>query len=162
MVVMGRVSIPFGVKGWIKIQPFSEMDDTLADYGEWHILCQGQWVAYAVREVKLHGKGLIANFVGVDERDAAFVLRGREIAVPRISLPPAPANQYYWSDLIGLDVVNTHAHPLGTVEKLLEAGAHDVLVVQAERERLIPFVGQIVLEVDLAARRIVVDWQADY
>ncbi len=159
---MATVAAPFGVKGWVKIQPFSEMDDALADYAEWQIKRGEQWVSYAVREFKLHGNGVVVSLAGVDDRDTAFALRGSEIAVPRASLPPAPENEYYWSDLIGLDVVNSQSVLLGQVEKILEAGAHDVLVVRGERERLIPFVGQVVLEVDLSAHRILVDWHADF
>ena len=84
------------------------------------------------------------------------------LTVPRETLPPAPENEYYWSDLIGLDVINTKGVAFGKVKELLESGAHDVLVVSGDRERLIPFVGQIVKKVDLAAGTLEVDWEADY
>ena len=162
LVVMGRVAVPFGVKGWARIQSFSEEIETLDAYDSWYLGRDGVWQSYAVLDVRLHGNGLVALFEGVEDRDAALALKGREIAIPRDWLPPAPENQYYWSDLIGLTVVNQQGIVLGEVAQLLEAGAHDVLVVRGERERLLPFVGQIVLDVDLAARRVLVDWQPDY
>ncbi len=162
LVVMGRLGAPFGVKGWVHVQPYSEMDDALADHAVWQVGRLGVWASYELEGFRPQGSKMVAKLVGVDDRDAAFALRGSEVAVPRASLPPAGQNEYYWSDLVGLDVVNVQGDRLGSVDHVIEAGAHDVLVVRGERERLIPFVGQIVLEVSLAARCITVDWQADY
>lgn len=159
---MGRVAVPFGVKGWIRIQSFSEEIEALDDYDVWYLGRGSVWQSYSVLDIKLHGNGLVALLDGVEDRDAALALRSREIAVPRALLPPAPENQYYWSDLIGLTVVNEQGVVLGDIAQLLESGAHDVLVVRGDRERLIPFVGPIVRTVDLAARRVLVDWQPDY
>lgn len=159
---MGRVAAPYGIKGWIKIQTFSEAQDALADYPEWQLGRAGGWRTFRVLAVKIHARTLVAELEGVSDRDAALALKGSEIAVPRAALPPAPEGEYYWSDLIGLDVVNTHGESFGKIESLLESAAHDVLVVRGERERLIPFVGQIVKTVDLQAGIVQVDWEADY
>ncbi len=162
LVVMGRLAVPFGVQGWLKVHTYTELADTLADYGEWKIAIQGSWRAYTVLDWKLHSTGLVALLDGVSDRDAALALRGSEIAIPRASLPVAPENEYYWSDLIGMTVLNEQDILLGEIAEILEAGAHDVLVVKGDRERLIPFVEQIVRHVDVSARRVTVDWQADY
>jgi len=162
LVVMGRIAAPYGIKGWVKIQTFSESVDTLADYREWQIGRAGNWRPVRVLNARLHTNTLVAELEGIADRDAALALKGREIAVPRATLPPAPENEYYWSDLVGLDVINTQGVAFGKVKELLESGAHDVLVVSGERERLIPFVGQIVKTVDLAAGTLQVDWEADY
>lgn len=159
---MGRIAAPYGIKGWVKIQTFSELVDTLADYPEWQIGRTGNWRAVRVLSAHLHTNTLVAELEGIADRDAALALKGSEIAVPRETLPAAPENEYYWSDLIGLDVTNTQGVAFGKVKELLESGAHDVLVVSGERERLIPFVGQIVKTVDLAAGTLQVDWEADY
>jgi 16S rRNA processing protein RimM len=159
---MGRLAVPFGVKGWLKVHTFTELADTLADYSEWQIAVQGVWRAYAVIDWKLHSTGLVVQLEGVNDRDAALSLRGCEIAIPRTNLPVAPENEYYWSDLIGMIVQNEQDVVLGEIAEILEAGAHDVLVVKGERERLIPFVEQIVRHVDVPARRVTVDWQPDY
>jgi len=98
----------------------------------------------------------------VDERDAAYALRGQEISVARCELPPPDENEYYWSDLIGLTAVNREGMILGQVDSLMESGAHDVLVIKGKREHLIPFVAAIVGKVDLAGGTIEVDWGEDY
>ncbi len=159
---MGRIAAPYGVKGWFKIQTFSETIDALADYAQWYVGRDGRWQVYTVAEAKVHVKILVAQLSGVDGRDAALALKGCEIAVARDTLPQAPEGEYYWSDLTGLEVTNLRGEPFGSIAQILEAGAHDVLVVRGEREHLIPFVGQIVREVDLTARTVIVDWELDY
>ncbi len=159
---MGRVAAPYGVKGWVKIQPFTETLDSLLDYPVWQIGANGQWREIQVEDAGLHGQTLVAKLTGCNDRDAAFALRGQEIAVFRDELPEAEAGEYYWEDLIGLSVVNREGIKLGQVVKLLETGAHDVLVVEDEKEHLIPFVDVYVLNVDLAQGVIEVDWQPDY
>lgn len=163
---MGRINAPFGVKGWVKIQPFTETLDALLDYPDWQIGKGSQWRDIKVEEAALHGDFIVAKLAGCNDRDAAFALRGQEIAVDREALPDAEEGEYYWEDLIGLTVVNREGVELGRVSKLLETGAHDVLVITGEKEAgkeiLIPFVAVYVLNVDLAQRRIEVDWGLDY
>lgn len=165
-VVMARIAAPWGVKGWVKVQPFSQLDDALADYPVWQLRQGAGWLAYNVEAFQAHGNQMVAKLAGVNDRDAAFALRGAEIGVPKSSLPPAGNDEYYWSDLLGLQVINLQGQVLGRVSRMLEAGAHDVLVVATHAEPvgelLIPFVGAIVRQVDLTARTIQVDWQADY
>lgn len=159
---MGHVGAPFGVRGWVKVHAYTEHSDSLLDYPVWWLGHNGQWRECEVLACDVHPKALVAHLAGCDDRDAAAALRGSEIAVPRESLPQVDENEYYWADLIGLKVVNTAGQELGSVTGLLETGANDVLVVQGERERLIPFVAQVVLEVDLAAGAVRVDWGLDY
>ncbi|MEW5943009.1 MAG: ribosome maturation factor RimM [Pseudomonadota bacterium] len=159
---MGHVSAPFGVRGWIKVHAYTETGDGLLDYPVWWVGKPGAWRECAVLDAEVHSKSLAAHLEGCNDRDAAAALRGALIAVPREALPPAEADEYYWNDLIGLRVVNAQGQDLGEVAKLLETGANDVLVVQGERERLIPFVAGTILEVDVDSGRIRVDWGADY
>ncbi len=159
---MGQVAAPFGVHGWIKVRPFTEALDALLDYPVWWLGRHGEWLEFPVLEGRVHAKGLIALLRGCPDRDAAGGLKGSQIAVPRAQLPAAPQDQYYWADLIGLRVVNTQGVDLGRVAEMLETGANDVLVVRGERERLIPFIGPVVLEVSLAHGTLRVDWDADY
>lgn len=162
LVVMGRIAAPFGVLGWVKVQPFSEEIDGLLDFPVWHLGRGAQWREVKVLEAHVQGKILVARLPGCNDRDAAAALKGLEVAVPREALPQAAENEYYWSDLIGMDVENAQGVALGKVADMMGTGANDVLVVEGERERLIPFVRQVVLEVDLNARRLRVDWGADY
>jgi 16S rRNA processing protein RimM len=162
MIVMGRVSAPFGIKGWIKVQPFSEKTDSLFQFPVWWLGSGGQWDEFVVEEKAVHGKSLAVRFAGIDDRDQAAALKGREVAIPRARLPAPEEGEYYWTDLIGLDVANLKGQPLGRIERLFESGADPVLVVKGERERLLPFVDAVVKDVDLDAGRVLVDWELDY
>lgn len=159
---MGRIAAPYAVRGWVKVQTFTESLDSLADYPVWRLGRAGKWRDYTLLEAKVHGNVLVAHLAGIDDRGLAESLLGMDVAVARDELPEPEADEFYWDDLIGLDVVNMAGQHLGRVEALLETGAHDVLRVRDERERLIPFVDAIVREVDMANGRIVVDWGTDY
>lgn len=158
-VALGHVAGVFGVQGWIKLSSYTRPATDLLDYPRW-VIRDRPWT---VAEGRMHGASLVARLDGLDDRDAAMKLRGAEIEVERAELPPAGPGEIYWADLIGCEVVSSSGVLLGTVRSLYENGAQDVLVVQNERQRLIPFVmGPIVQSVDLAARKVVVDWQPDY
>ncbi len=161
---MGRVSAPFGVKGWIKIQPFTAAIDGLMAYDKWWLGCDGDWHEHAVDRAQAQGRALVAKLKACDDREVAVLFKGRQVAVPREALPKAAANEFYWADLIGLRVINDEARDLGEVTRILETGANEVLVVQGEggQERLIPFIADAIRTVDLAAGVIRVDWGADY
>lgn len=162
LVVMGRVAVPFGVHGWLKIQPFTEEVDGLSEFSRWWLGDGTSWREYAVLESAAHNATLHAKLEGCVGRDAAVALKGKLVAVPRDALPAAGNNEYYWSDLIGLSVVNLQDETLGKVTGLLETGASDVLVVQGEQEHLIPFIELYVVEVDRTVGSIRVDWGTDY
>jgi 16S rRNA processing protein RimM len=164
MVIMGRVASAFGIRGWVKIQPFSEYVDSLLDYQTWWLGPEhGPWREVKVIQCETHHKTLAAQFPDCPDRTAAEKLKGQLIAVPRSSLPRQIEGEYYWADLIGLRVVNQAGESLGTVTNLLETGANDVLVVRGESaEILIPFVASAVKQIDVPAKVIHVDWLADY
>lgn len=159
---MGRIAAPYAVKGWVKVQPYTEYLESLLDYPVWRLGKGGSWQLYRVLDGRPHGRFLLAQLEGVGDRDAAQRLRGMDVAVARDELPELSEGEYYWADLVGLEVVSVAGLSLGRVEGLIETGAHDVLRVGGERERLIPFTAPIVLEVDLSARFIRVDWEAEY
>jgi 16S rRNA processing protein RimM len=164
---MGRIVAPYGVKGWIKIIPDTETLDGLFDYETWWIGKDDHWQELQVESAKVHGDVLVAKLEGIEERDGAFACKGKLVAVPRASLPEPDEGEYYWSDLIGLTVKNQQDIVLGTISEVFETGANDVMVVQYEdatgkRERLVPFIAQVVLEVDLQNRTMQVDWDEDF
>jgi 16S rRNA processing protein RimM len=161
-IVMGRIAAPFGIKGWVKVQAFSEDPSTLMDFESWRVGRGAEHKLYTVEAIQDHSNTLVAKLAGIDDRDAAYALRGQEISVARSDLPPPEENEYYWSDLIGLTAVNREGIELGKVDSLMETGAHDVLVIKGKREHLIPFVAQFVGKVDMAGRQIEVDWGEDY
>ena len=134
----------------------------MIDYDAWQIGEGDNWRPVTIAEGRRHGKTVIVRFDGVEDREAALALAGRDISVPRTSLPDIDEGRYYWHDLEGLEVRRQDGTAIGRVRGLLETGANDVLVVEGERETLIPFVvGQVVLDVDLARGRILVDWEWD-
>jgi 16S rRNA processing protein RimM len=159
---MGRIAAPFGVKGWIRIQPITAATRNLLDYRTWWVGEEGDWREFAVVEVKVQGRSVVAQLEGCDDRDAAALFRGKAVAVPREALPQMQAGEYYWADLIGLRVVNAAAQDFGRVTRILQTGANDVLVVEGERERLIPFIAQVIRDVDLGRGVVRVEWGADY
>ena len=159
---MGRVSAPFGVKGWIKVQQFTAAAANLLSYTVWWIGRDGAWMKYAVSNAQVHGRSVVAQLEGCEDREAAARFKGMQVAIPRDVLPQTAANEFYWADLIGLKVVNNAAQDFGQVVGILETGANDVLVVEGERERLIPFIADVVKQVDLGSGVIRVDWGADY
>ena len=159
---MGRITAPFGIKGWLKLQPFTAAPENLQAYSHWWIGSAGQWQKYRVEGMEVHSASAVVKLAGCEDRDAAGRFRGREVAVPREALPETGANEFYWSDLVGLKVVNAENEDLGTVSEVFATGANDVLVVQGERERLIPFTEEVVKQVELANGVIRVDWGRDY
>ncbi len=166
-ITVGRIGAPYGVKGWVKIQSHTEIPSNILDYDPWYLrpekAADADWREARLDGARVHGKGVVAKFAGCDDRDAAVLMRGQEIAVRREQLPAAEEGEYYWIDLVGLRVETLDGTELGRVDHLMATGANDVLVVEGERQRLIPFVtGHIVKDVDLDAGVIRVDWQADY
>lgn len=177
-VELGRVGEAWGIKGWVRIQPHSADTEALFASTDWFLqppeprfargfsAFQGA-VSVRVAELKTHADGIVARLEGMDDRNAAEALKGVRISLPRSAFPVTPEGEYYWVDLIGLDVVNREGLPLGTVQELLSTGPQTVLVIAYEQEgkpaeRMIPFVATYVDDVDLKARCIRVDWQPDY
>ncbi|MGE0499261.1 MAG: ribosome maturation factor RimM [Ramlibacter sp.] len=173
-VEVGRILDAWGIKGWFKVLPHSASPEALFSSRRWYLQPSERGARtftgtalLRVREAKDHSDAVVACAHEVDDRTAAEALRGARIFVPRSSFPTASPDEYYWVDLIGLDVVNREGVPLGVVKDLMSTGPQTVLVLEQEAdgktlERMIPFVAAFVDGVDLPARRITVDWQPDY
>lgn len=162
-VAMGYIKGAFGVKGWLKVQPSTEYTDSLLDYSEWR-LSKGKDVQIVeIESGKAVGDELQVKLTHINDRDAAALMRGYTIEVPRDSFAETDDDEYYWADLVGMKVVNRDGATLGEVAKLMETGAHDVIVVHGEHgEKLIPFVSHYIDDVNKAERVITVDWGLDY
>jgi 16S rRNA processing protein RimM len=181
-VEVGRVMGAWGIKGWIKVQPHASDPQALFSSRRWFLQPSERLPAAAaatalprllkITAAREHGDGVVASAQEVPDRSAAEALKGARVFVSRASFPTADEGEYYWVDLIGLEVVNREGVVLGTVTDLLNTGPHSVLRVQPkdvpagmselEAERLIPFVAAYIDQVDLAQKRITVDWGADY
>jgi len=160
-VLLGRICGAHGIKGWLKIHSDTDPKDAIFSYQPW-LIGAGETVK-RVLAGRNQGKHLVAELDGVADRDEAESLAGQDITVFRDQLPELPADQYYWSDLVGLKVTNQDGQELGLIKSLFATGANDVMVVGGERERLIPFVLHgYVKQVDLQAGRVTVDWEADF
>jgi len=163
LVVVGRISALYGVRGWLRIHSATEPRANILRYKPWYLQRDGQWQPFEIAAGREQGKGVVAQLVGYNDRDVAATLLGATIAISRDQLPPLAADEYYWSDLIGLTVTTHDGITLGRVDHLIETGANDVLVVHGDRERLIPFLpGSVISAIDLTASTIEVVWDPDF
>lgn len=171
-VVLGKVVDAYGIRGALRIHPFADDPAAWAKLPAWRFGRDGDatagWRELKVLRARVHVDVVVAEVAGVTDRSAAEAMQGMLVGVPRAEMPQAVENEYYWADLIGLEVVNTHGESLGRVLGLIETGANDVLRVGAASaeapgdERLLPFVAAVVLAVDVAGGTIRVDWEADW
>ena len=159
---MGRIVGPFGVQGWLKVKSFTEEAEGLGEFSRWLIGARDGWREMAVEDFEVHSKGPVAKLAGCDDPEGADRLRGCDVAVTRAELGEAEEGSLYWIDLVGLDVLDESGGVLGKVEGLFETGETSVLVVKGTRQRMIPFVPEYVKAVDREAKRITVDWKAEY
>ena len=161
-VILGRVSGLFGVRGWVKVFSETEPREQIFDYPRWQLRLRGRWTPVEVIEGAAHNKVLIAQLAGYQDRDQSAALVGADIGIERSELPD-PGDAYYWHDLQGMEVVTTQGKSLGQVDHLFSTGANDVVVVQGERERMLPWIRpDVIVEVDLQQRRITVDWDPEF
>lgn len=161
-ILLGRISGVFGVRGEVKIESWTDPREAIFRYQPWTLVRGGVSSLLAGVRGRNHGNALVASVPGIDDRDRAQELVGSEISVPRSALPSPKPGEYYWVDLEGMGVQTVEGTVLGTVSHLFDTGANPVLVVQGDRERLIPFVAPHLVSVDFDASRIVVDWDPDF
>lgn len=157
-VVIGTINGLYGVKGWVKVYSYTDPRENILNYTPW--LINGQPID--LEDGKPQGKGIIAKLKGIDDRDQAIMLLQSDICVSQ--LPVLSKDEYYWSDLIGLRVINEEGIDFGCISQLFETGANDVIVVKNQKlERLIPFVWEEIVEhIDLEKREMHVRWPADF
>ncbi len=181
--ILGKVSGYYGVKGWVKIYSYTQPRENIVRYkalkiklGQEHSRLgniDDAWQDIKLDAGKAHGKGVVAHFIGYDDRESVARLIGAELAVQRSEFKATSKDEYYWTDLIGLKVFNLEEIELGLVTRLIETAANDVLVIQpqkndnsvkeAKSELLIPFVMQhYIKNIDLDAGSILVDWSIDW
>ena len=160
---MGYIKGVFGVKGWLKIAANTEHADSLLDYPEWQLSKDGQHFNVTLEAGKVANGELQVKFAGIDGRDEAFALRGCTIEIDRADFAPAEEGEKYWEKIERMHVVNHEDIELGNVTNLMDAGAHDVLMVNGEHgQKLMPFVAHYIDHVDNDSRTTTADWGFDY
>lgn len=161
--MLGRITGPFGVRGWLKVISFTDPPEQVLDYPIW----QAESPRAGRRELRplegrRHGKGMVVRVEGIEERNAASALGGTEFWVERRELPALKKDEYYRADLVGFEVVNLQGQRLGSVDHFLDMPANAVMVVVGEREHWLPLGADQVFRVDLEHGRITVDWDPDF
>ena len=157
---MGQVIAPFGIKGWLRIRAFTEQLESLAHYPHWWLQLASGWQQFELLDANISSKGMTAQLTAIDDRTQAETLHGAQIAVSRASMPALTEDEFYWTDLIGFAVRTPGKISLGVLDGLLETGAAGVLVVNGDKQHLIP--AALVVEIDRDGRTITADWDLEY
>ena len=166
-VVIGKIGAPYGVKGWVKINSYTEVPEGIFDYSPW-LLADGK--EYQIDQWRPHGKAIVAKLIDIDSRDDAERIKNLDISIDAEQLPVLGDDEVYWRELNGMQVVTTQGYQLGVVKEVFNTGANDVIRVKAkandafgQKERLLPFVfDEVVQEVDKEAKVIKVDWDPGF
>lgn len=169
-ILVGKIGASYGIKGWFKINTYTDVPEGIFDYSPWRVTLNGNDHIVKVAEWRRHNKGLIAKFDGVDSRDDAEAWLHGEIFVSADQLPELSEDEFYWRDLKGMSVKTDKGYDLGKVSDLMETGSNDVLVVDAnptdafgKTERLIPYLQEsVILSVSKEDNTITVDWDPGF
>ncbi len=158
-VILGYISGLYGIKGWVKVFSYTQPKENILTYSPWTL----QQQEVVIESGQVQGKSIVAKLRGFDDRDSAAKLLQQPIKVARERLHDLQSDEYYWVDLIGLSVINRDGKKLGTVSELFATGANDVVVVKAgEQEHLLPFLKWVILDIDLEAGMMRVDWDTEF
>lgn len=162
VIVVGKITGVYGIKGWVKVYSWTEPREGIGDYNPWLLRQSSKpWREVKLESARNQAKTVIAKIEGIDDRDAAQLLIGSEIGIRTSQLEALQQDEFYWRDLIGLRVLGKQGALLGEVTSIMETGANDVLVVKGEQEYLIPWVmGDTVIAIDLEKGEMQVDWDA--
>ena len=167
-IVIGKIGAPFGVKGWVKITTYTDETEGVFSYSPWLLGEAGK--EYTVDVWRTRNKGVVAKLIGVESRDDAESIKNLDISIKASQLPQLTDDEYYWRDLVGMQVVTEAGYDLGAVKELFETGSNDVMLVRAnpndafgQKERMVPFLfDQVIKQVDMQARTIKVDWDPGF
>jgi 16S rRNA processing protein RimM len=169
-LIVGKVGAPYGVKGWVKITSYTEEPANIFDYRPWLLEQKAGSKEVKIDQWKTHNKGLVAKFVGIDDRDSADLLKNIEISIASSQLPELAEDEFYWRELVGMKVVTESGYDLGKIEEMFETGANDVMLIKAnindafgQKQRMVPYlVEQVVKQVNKTERVVTVDWEPGF
>lgn len=159
-ILVGRISGIYGIKGWVKIESYTRPPENIFLYSPWYVEKDNEQQKIKLLEGKNHGKGLIAMLENINDRDVARKFIDANISIMRSQLPELESGEYYWSDLLGMRVIDQKDNVLGQLQQIMETGANDVLVIEGEKRHLIPLIwDKYVLDVNQDKGTIRVDWE---
>lgn len=162
-IVIGRFGRPHGIKGFVTVHSFTDPRDNVLRYSDWHVFMNNKWQPIKLLSAEVQDKSIIAQVEGYPERELVARLTNVEIAVQQEQLAELKPGEYYWHQLIGMNVINPKGESFGTVTEIIPTGANDVLVVEGEKRHLIPYLpDQFILNIDSSKRLITVDWDMDF
>ncbi len=167
---VGKLGATYGIRGWLRLYSATEIAESIFDYKPWFLKVQNQWQEIELESWRYHNHHLIVKFKDINDRETAQLKTNCEIGVALSSFPQLENDDFYWHDLMGCTVINHTGYNMGVVKEMMETGSNDVLVVRAntkdafgKQERLIPFLfDNVVKKVDLEAKEILVQWDADF
>jgi 16S rRNA processing protein RimM len=162
IVTLGRIGGTFGVKGWVKVQSFTDPPENILNYEVLQLRRRDEWMPIQREEGRCTNRGVLLKLSGVDTPEDAQGYNGAELGVKRSELPPLAPGEFYWSDVEGLEAVTPTGELLGRVDHFRFLPANPIVVIRGEREHLVPFVKERIVSVDLSAGRIVLDWGVDW
>jgi 16S rRNA processing protein RimM len=158
-LIAGKVGAPHGVKGWVKVFSYTQPIDNLIHYQPWQLEIKNTRHPAQITHHQIHGDSILVGFEGITDRDQAAKLTHAAVIIARSSLPPLNSGEYYWHDLVGLEVTNLTGFIFGHITRLLSTGANDVMFIKGKKEYCLPYVsGTVVKNVDLTTKQMLVDW----
>lgn len=162
-IVIGRIGSTYGIKGWLKLQSFTASQLDILDYQPWYYKDKGEWVVFECDEHKASPERMLIHVKGYDSPEHAKQLTGIELATTRSQLPKLPENEFYWHDLIGLDVYTKEHVLLGSITNILSNAAHPLLEIEGEKQHLVPLLfDKFIIEVDLSKNKVIADWDPEF
>ncbi len=160
--MVGKISGLFGVNGWVKIFSHTQPRKNILSYQPWHIQKDGQWQMLNVIKGREQGKTIVVQLKDINDREQARSMIGVDVYIEKSQLPELPQGEYYWEDLIGLEVINQENVILGKVSNLVDTGSNNVLIVNGNKEHWVPYIEPFLINVDLDKQQIIVDWDKDF
>ena len=156
-IVIGHLTEPYGIKGWLHLLSNANPPENIFNYKTWQVQQNNQFITLPLESYKPHGNHFVIKIKNCDDRDQALYFKNKNIFIDRAELPELQNNQYYWSDLIGLAVVNKQNQSLGTIDYLFETGSNDVIATTTRQ--FIPYLNHVILSVNLEKKIMLVDWE---
>lgn len=161
-MILGCIGATYGVRGWVKINSYTDPLTNILNYRKWFVNHQGEWLPFIVESARPHGNSIVAKLVGIDDPDIAKQYTNNPIGIDRDLLPTPSADEYYWDDLVELTVTTSTGAILGKVVEVRNTGANDILIIQGDKRHLVPFIDHVIQTVDLNKKSIIVDWDYDF